>query len=132
MRSGCADIIIYVTVFWKTDRMVTNTEIHFLPVDECHTHTLSRDTVHLRIDGQVCFCRRLFCDAVEPRGCISWPACVAPELSLVNQTYFFSFYIRAGKKRVWCNSIALFVLPDPQILEMLVWIELKGLLTRCE
>ena len=24
----------YVTVFWKTDRIDTNTEIHFLPVDE--------------------------------------------------------------------------------------------------
>ena len=64
---------INVTVFWKTDRMVTNTEIHFLPVDECHTHALSRDTMHLRLDGQVCFYRRLFCHAVKPRGCISWP-----------------------------------------------------------
>ena len=34
---------INVTVFWKTDLMITNTEIHFLPVDECHTHALSRD-----------------------------------------------------------------------------------------
>ena len=65
--------IIYVTVFWKTDRMVTNTEIHFMPVDECHTHALPRDTMHLRIVGQVCFYRRLFCDAVKPQGCISWP-----------------------------------------------------------
>ena len=64
---------LYVTVFWKTDRMVSNTEIHFLPVDECHTHALSRDTMHLRLDGQVCFYRRLFCHAVKPRGCISWP-----------------------------------------------------------
>ena len=63
----------YVTVFWKTDLMVTNIEIHFLPVDECHTHALSRDTKHLRLDGQVCFYRRLFPDAVKPRGCISWP-----------------------------------------------------------
>ena len=61
-----------VTVFWKTDCMVTNTEIHFLPVGECHTHALSSDTVHLRLDGQVCFYRWLFCDAVKPRGCISW------------------------------------------------------------
>ena len=52
-------ICIYVTVFWKTDRMVTNTEIHFMPVDECHTHALPRDTMHLRIVGQVCFYRRL-------------------------------------------------------------------------
>ena len=62
-----------MTVFWKTDNMVTNTEIHFLPVDECHTHALSRDTMHLRIDGQVCFYRRLFCEAVKPRGFILWP-----------------------------------------------------------
>ena len=62
-----------MTVFWKTDRMVTNTEIHFMPVDECHTHALPRDTMHLRIVGQVCFYRRLFCDAVKPQGCMSWP-----------------------------------------------------------
>ena len=62
-----------MTVFWKTDRMVTNTEIHFMPVDECHTHAQPRDTMHLRIVGQVCFYRRLFCDAVKPQGCISWP-----------------------------------------------------------
>ena len=62
-----------MTVFWKTDRMVTNTEIHFLPVGECHTHALSRNTMHLRLDGQVCFYRWLFCNAVKPRGCISWP-----------------------------------------------------------
>ena len=65
--------LINVTVFWKTDRMVTNTEIHFMPVDECHTHALPRDTMHLRIVGQVCFYRRLFCDAVKPQGRISWP-----------------------------------------------------------
>ena len=64
---------IFVTVFWKTDRIDTNTEIHFLPVDENHTHALSRDTKHLRLDGQVCFYRRLFSDAVKPRGCLSWP-----------------------------------------------------------
>ena len=29
--------------------------------------------MHLRLDGQFCFYRRLFCDAVKPRGCISWP-----------------------------------------------------------
>ena len=56
----------YVTVFWKTYLMVTNTEIHFLLVDECHTYALSRDTMHLRLDGQVCYYRRLFCDAVKP------------------------------------------------------------------
>ena len=30
-----------VTVLWKTDIMVTNTEINFLPVDESYTHELS-------------------------------------------------------------------------------------------
>ena len=62
-----------MTVFWKTDHVVTNTKIHFLPVDESHTHALSRDTKHLSLDGQVCFCRRLFSDNAKPRGCISWP-----------------------------------------------------------
>ena len=64
---------LYVTEFAKTDLMGTNTEIHFLPVDESHTHALSRDTKQLRLDGQVCFFRRLISDAVKPRGCISWP-----------------------------------------------------------
>ena len=58
--------LLYVTVFWKTDHVVTNTEIHFLPVDESHTHALSRDTKHLSLDGQVCFCRRLFSDDAKP------------------------------------------------------------------
>ena len=53
--------------------MGTNTEIHFLSVDENRTHALSRGTKHLRLDGQVCFYRRLFSDAVKPQGCISWP-----------------------------------------------------------
>ena len=35
----------------KTNLMVTNTEIHFLPIHESHTHALSRDTKHLRLDG---------------------------------------------------------------------------------
>ena len=62
-----------MTVFWKTDHVVTNTEIHFLPVDESHTHALSRDTKHLSLDGQVCFCRQLFSDNAKPQGCYSWP-----------------------------------------------------------
>ena len=52
--------MLYTTVFWKTDLMITNIEIRFLPVDKCHTHALSRDTMHLRLDGQVYFYRRLF------------------------------------------------------------------------
>ena len=54
--------------------MVTNIDTHFLPVNESHTHALSRDTKHfLRLDGQVCFYRWLFCNTVKPHGCISWP-----------------------------------------------------------
>ena len=45
----------------------------FLPVNESHAHALFRDTKHLRLDGRVCFYRRLFYDAVKPRGCRSWP-----------------------------------------------------------
>ena len=44
-----------MTEFAKTDFMGSNTEIHFLPVDESHTHVLSRDTKHSRLDDQVCF-----------------------------------------------------------------------------
>ena len=64
---------IYVTEFAKTDLMGTNTEIHFLPVDESHTHALSRNTKHLRLDGQVCFFR--CCKTTR----VHFMACVAPE-----------------------------------------------------
>ena len=64
---------VIVTVFWKTDHLRTRTEIHVLPVHDRHTHALSRNTKHWTIDSQVCFYRRLFIDAVKPRGCISWP-----------------------------------------------------------
>ena len=62
-----------MTEFVKTDLMDTNTEIHFLPVGESHTHALSRGTKHLKLDGQVCFFKWLFSDAIKPRGCILWP-----------------------------------------------------------
>ena len=62
----CVHVRVRVTVFWKTDRIDTNTEIHFLPVDESHIHALFRDTKHLRLDGWVCFYRRLFSDTVKP------------------------------------------------------------------
>ena len=68
-----ANHVTYVTVFWKTDHLRTRTEIHVLPVHDRHTHALSRNTKHWTIDSQVCFYRRLFIDAVKPRGCISWP-----------------------------------------------------------
>ena len=89
-------IIIFVTEFAKTDLMDTNTETHFLPVDESHTHALSRDTKHLRLDGQVCFFRRLFSNAVKPRGGISWP--VWP-LSGINKTAW-------GTKRILTAGLA--------------------------
>ena len=57
--------------FAKTDLMGTNTEIHFLPVDESHTHALSRDR-HQALETR--WPGLLFqVDAVKPRGCISWP-----------------------------------------------------------
>ena len=62
-----------MTEFTKTNLMGTNIEIYYLPVDKSHTHALSRDTNHLRLDGQVCFFRWLFYNAIKPRGCISWP-----------------------------------------------------------
>ena len=63
----------FVIEFAKTDLMGTNNGIHFLPVGESHTHALSRDTKHLRIDYQVFFFRQLCSDVVKPQGCISWP-----------------------------------------------------------
>ena len=65
--------LIYVCdCILENRHVVTNTEFHFLPVDENRTHALFRDNKHLSLDGQVCFCRQLFSDAVKPRGCISW------------------------------------------------------------
>ena len=62
----------YVTIFGKIDHLCASNEIHFLPVQERYIHALSGNTNCLTIDGQVCFYRRLFTDAVKPRGCISW------------------------------------------------------------
>ena len=31
--------------------MVTNIEIRFMPADKCHAYALSRNTMHLRLDG---------------------------------------------------------------------------------
>ena len=41
-------------------------------IQEIYIHAISRNTNCLTIDGQVCFYRRLFTDAVKPQGCISW------------------------------------------------------------
>ena len=62
----------YVTGSGKTGLIATITDIHFLTVRESCTHALSRNTKYLIIDGQVCFYRRLFTDAIKPSGCISW------------------------------------------------------------
>ena len=64
---------VYMTIFGKINHLRVSTEIHFLPVCESYIHALSRNTKCLTIDGQVCFYRRPFVDAVEPQGCISWP-----------------------------------------------------------
>ena len=66
-------ICINVTGSGKTGLIATITDIHFLPVRESCTHALPRNTKYLIIDGQVCFYRRLFTNAVKPPGCISWP-----------------------------------------------------------
>ena len=85
-----------MTEFAKTDLMGTNTETHFLPVDKSRTHALFRDTKQLRLRDQVCFFRRLFSDAIKPRGCISWP--VWP-LSGINKTAW-------GTKRILTAGLA--------------------------
>ena len=71
-------VTLYVTIFRKIDHLRASNEIHFLPVKERYIHALSRNTNCLTIDGQVCFYRRLFTDAVKPRGCIScsWGALI--------------------------------------------------------
>ena len=71
-------------MFINTHNIHTNTSMYVqiilvllhqpvLCVDETHTHALFRDTKHLRLDGRVCFYRRLFFDTVKPQGCLSWP-----------------------------------------------------------
>ena len=59
---------VYVTGSGKTGLIATITDIHFLPVRESCTHVLPRNTKYLIIDGQVCFYRRLFTDAVKQPG----------------------------------------------------------------
>ena len=63
--------LTFVAVFWKTNVMVINTEIHFLPVHESHTYALSRDTKHLRLDGQSAYfqcCQTTRVACVTPEG----------------------------------------------------------------
>ena len=56
----------YVTGPGKTGHICTSTGFHFLSVCESCTHGLPRNIKYLTIDGQVCFHRRLFTDAVKP------------------------------------------------------------------
>ena len=63
---------IFVTGSGKTGLIHTSTEIQFLSTSERYTHALPRNTKYLAIDGQVCFYRWLFADAVKPRRCMSW------------------------------------------------------------
>ena len=62
----------FVTESGKTGLIHTSTEIQFLSISERYTHALPRNIKYLAIDGQVCFYRRLFADAVKPQRCISW------------------------------------------------------------
>ena len=73
--------------------------MHFLPAQKSHTHALSRDTKHLRLDGRVCFYWRFFSNAVKLRGCISWP--VWP-LRGINETAL-------GTKLILMPDLAYFV-----------------------
>ena len=66
------NFMTYVTASGKTGLIHTSTEIQFLSISERYTHALPRNTKYLAIDGQVCFYRRLFADAVKPQRCISW------------------------------------------------------------
>ena len=56
----------------KTGLIHTSTKIQFLSISERYTHALPRNTKYLAIDGQVCFYRRLFSNAVKPWRCMSW------------------------------------------------------------
>ena len=68
----CFIITLYVNGSGKTGFIHTSTEIQFLSISERYTHALPRNTKYLAIDGQVCFYRRIFADAVKPQRCMSW------------------------------------------------------------
>ena len=61
-----------IQAFGKARLIHTSTEIQFLSIGERCTHALTRNTKYLAIDGQVCFYRQLFANAVKPRRCMSW------------------------------------------------------------
>ena len=66
-------ISAYVTGSGKTGLICTSTEIQFLSISERYIHALPRNTKYLAIDGQVCFYRRLFADAVKHEGACHGP-----------------------------------------------------------
>ena len=91
--------------------MGTNTEIYFLPVDESHTHTLFKDIKHLSLDGQVCFYRQLFSNAVKPRGCILWP--VWPLRGINKTAWGAKLMLTAGlPSPVSCASLSHLLMPQ--------------------
>ena len=59
-------MILYVTGFAKTDRIVTTAEIQFIVQHCSYTQPLSRHTNYKAIDGQVCFHRQPFANSVKP------------------------------------------------------------------
>ena len=77
----CANVdeALFVTRFAKINLISTNTEIHFLFVDESHTHALSKDTTHLRLDDltRSAFTGGFFRCCQTTR--VHFMACVAPE-----------------------------------------------------
>ena len=56
---------LYVTGFWKTDRIVTLGLFHFIGPANGYTHTLHIHTAIIRLGRLVCFSRATFADPVN-------------------------------------------------------------------
>ena len=56
---------VYVTGFWKTDRIVTLGLFHFIGPANGYTHTLHIHTAIIRLGWLVCFSRATFADPVN-------------------------------------------------------------------
>ena len=56
-----------MTGFWKTNRNVTLSQLHFLVPANSYTHTLSMHHCKTRLSCLVCFFRADFADHVKPR-----------------------------------------------------------------